>query len=332
MGSVRYRRDRGLWTIDYVDATGRRVRETIGSGEDNKRLARKILAQREAEAILGQHRVLPTQTPRFGEFADDWLRRQRTRGLRPATIVSYEGAVNVHLRPVFGEQRLGAITRAAVDAYVTAKRETGTKRGRLGRRAPLSATTVAYTLRILKSVLSDAVDQGHLAESPAARVRPLRSPDDGTERLHFFTPDEIGRLLDIAPEPWRTLYEVAVHTGMRRGELLGLHWRDVDLEKGVIHVRRSLGRMKDGDGYVVREAPLKTRASRRVIDLSPALVQTLLGFPLGTIPSAIMSSARRPVARSIRTMSIAPSSRTSRLPAFWRKSGSMISDTRTRAS
>jgi len=284
MGRVRYRRDRDLWFIDYIDATGRRVRETIGAGKGAARLARKILGQREAEATLGLHRITPPQTPRFGEFADDWLRRQRTRGLRPATLVSYEGTVNVHLRPVFGEQRLGAITRAAVEGYVTAKRETGTKRGRKGRRTPLSATTVGYSLRILKAILADAVDQGHLAESPAARVKPLRSPEDGTERLRFLTPTEIGRLLEAAPAPWRTLYEVAVHTGMRRGELLGLRWRDVDLERRLIYVRRSLGRMKDGDVYAIREAPLKTRASRRTIDLSPTLVQTLLAFTAGDDP------------------------------------------------
>lgn len=142
MGRVRYRRDRNLVYIDYVDATGRRMREKIGLGRKNEPLARKILAQREAEAVLGHHRVLPAQTPRFGEFAEDWLRRQRTRGLRPATIVSYEGTVDVHLRPVFGEQRLGAITRAAVEAYVTKKRETGTKRGRKGKWAPLLSAPV----------------------------------------------------------------------------------------------------------------------------------------------------------------------------------------------
>jgi integrase len=219
MGTVRYRADRRLWA--YVDATGRRVREAIGPGDESKRLAKKILQQREAEAVLGQHRVLPTQTPHFGGFADDWLRRQRTRGLRPATIVSYEGTVNVHLRPIFGEQRLGAITRAGVEGFVTAKREGGTKRGRKGKRVPLSATTVGYTLRILKAILADAVEQGHLADSPAARVKRLRNTGDETERLHFLTPTDIRRLLGVAPQPWRTLYEVAVHTGMRRGELLG---------------------------------------------------------------------------------------------------------------
>ncbi len=284
MGTVRYRPDRKVWFLEYVAADGRRVRETIGPGEESRRLARKILAERESEAQLGMLRVRPGQTPRFGVHADDWLRRQRTRGLRPATIVSYEGVVNVHLAPALGEMRLGAITRSMVDAYVTAKRETSTKRGRKGKRVPLSATTVGYTLRILKAILADAVEHGHLTENPAARVAPPRSDRDERDEMRFLTPAEIARLLDATEEPYRTLYEVAVHTGMRRGELLGLRWRDLDLGKGAIHVRRSLGRMMDGNAWVVREAPLKTRASRRTIDLSPTLVQTLLAFPAGDDP------------------------------------------------
>ncbi len=285
MGTVRYRPDRDTWFVEYVDARGCRVREVIGPGKENERLARKILEQREAEAILGQHRVLPAQTPRLGDYADDWLRRQRARGLRPATIVSYEGTVDVHLRPAFGEARIGAITRSMIDAYVTAKRETGTKRGKGKKRVPLSSTTIAYSLRILKAILEDSVEHGHLTENPAARVAPPWSNRDERDEMRFLTPAEIARLLDASEEPYRTLYEVAVHTGMRRGELLGLRWRDVDLQRGLIHVRRSLGRMKDGDAWVVREAPLKTRASRRTIDLSPTLVQTLLAFPAGDDPA-----------------------------------------------
>jgi hypothetical protein len=89
VGTIRKRS--GAWFVDYVDATGRRRREMIGPGEEKRRLARQILAHREAEATLGQHHVAPLQTPRFGEFADDWLRRQRARGLKPKTLESYEG-------------------------------------------------------------------------------------------------------------------------------------------------------------------------------------------------------------------------------------------------
>jgi len=92
---------------------------------------------------------------------------------------------------------------------------------------------------------------------------------DDRDPGRFLDPAEIVQLLGAARDPYRTLYQVAVHTGLRRGELLGLRWRDVDLRNGLLHVRRSLDRVKDGNTYVVREALLKTRASRRTIDLSP---------------------------------------------------------------
>ncbi len=277
MGTVRYRPDRKVWFIEYVDARGCRVREVIGPGKENERLARKVLEQREAEAILGQHRVLPAQTPQFAEYADDWLRRQRARGLRPKTIESYESTVNVHLRPAFGGMRLGAIGRGEVENFVTTLRETGTRRGKGKQRAPLSVTTVNYALSLLKFILTDAVEQEILRESPAARVKPLRSPDraDG-DRLQYLRPDEIERLLDVAEEPFRGLYRLAIYSGMRRGELLAIRWPEVDLHTGCVYVRRTRGRAKDGDVYRVMEGPVKTRASRRAIDVPRSV---LLGLP-----------------------------------------------------
>jgi integrase len=65
---------------------------------------------------------------------------------------------------------------------------------------------------------------------------------------------------------------------------LGLRWSDLDLRKGLLYVRRSLNRVRQGEGYVVAEAPLKTRHSRRTVDLSPALVEALLTFPAGDDP------------------------------------------------
>ena len=97
-------------------------------------------------------------------------------------------------------------------------------------------------------------------------------------------PDEIKRLLDASEEPYRTLYQAGTGTGCRRGELLGLNWSDLDLEKGLIYVRLSRGRVQDGNGYIVREAPLKTRHSRRTIDLSPSLIQAFLALPASDGP------------------------------------------------
>jgi hypothetical protein len=79
--------------------------------------------------------------------------------------------------------RLGVITRHDIEAYLVAQREARSKRGKKAERPVLSATTVNYALRILKSILADAVELGDLSENVAARVKPLRSPM-GTERTY----------------------------------------------------------------------------------------------------------------------------------------------------
>jgi hypothetical protein len=75
MGTVRQRtwRGRAVYFVDYVAASGERVRQTIGEGEEGRRLARKVLAQREAEAQLGIHRLPVARTERFEEAAASWL-------------------------------------------------------------------------------------------------------------------------------------------------------------------------------------------------------------------------------------------------------------------
>jgi integrase len=291
MGSVRTRqwRGRNVFYVDYTAATGERIRQTVGPGEEGRRLARKVLAQREAEAQLGIHRLPATQTARFSDFAAGWLERQRARGLRPKTLEAYEDALDHHLLPTFGEVRLGGITRRDVDAYLVARtkvlrpRRRGKTKGEKAEAIPYAAATINKSLVVLKAMLRDAVEQGHLTESPAARVKSLKEPDP-EETLHLLHPEEIARLLDAAEAPWRTLYAVAVQTGLRRGELLALRWSDLDLRKGLLFVRRSLGRVREGGAYAIREVPLKTRHSRRQVDLSPATVETLLTHPAGDDP------------------------------------------------
>lgn len=297
MGSVRFNRQRQAWFIDYVDATGRRMRQTIGAGDENKRLAKRVLSQREAETQLGIHRLPSAKSKRFDEFSEDWLQRTAGRRLAPKTLESYEDMVQHHLLPVFGGTRLGSLTRRDVEIYLARKalerrrvkaRDTN---GRIrcdgdGRpvwiEVPFASKTINYALMVLKAILNDAVQLGVLHENPAARVKPLSRPNH-EDTLHFLEPDQIARLLDVTEDPrWRTLYVLAIHTGLRRGELLGLRWRDIDTRRGILHVRRQLLRVRDdGNHYTVLESPLKSRYSRRTLDLSPTALDALRAVPAG---------------------------------------------------
>lgn len=285
LGSVRFRKDRGFWFIDYVAVDGRRMRETIGS---DKRLARKVLAQREAEVQLGIHRLPTAQTLRFADAATDWLNRRP--GLRPSTVESYEDALD-RLTPAFGEKRIGAITRHDIERWLTSAHVARPRPGQRKAPYPLSRTTVNYTLHVLKFVFADAMDHGLISENPAAKIKPLRRDGDvDGGAVRFLKLDEITKLLDTVEGSWRTLYLIAIHTGLRRGELLGLKWGDVSLEKRLLHVRRSLNR----DG----EAPLKTRDSRPTVDFSDAVKDALLDLTRSDDPEedhVFLSSAGGPI-------------------------------------
>ncbi len=287
MGTVRLRLWKGqrVWSMDFIAAGGRRVRQTVGSGDQGKRLARQILLQREAEATLGQHHIPISQTMRFGEFAESWLKRIASR-VKAKTLEAYEDVLQYYLTPHFGTMRLGAISRREVESYLL-QQTTRTRRGKKGKAVPLAAATVNKSLAVLKLVLREAIEQGFLSESSALRVKYVRNQDNG-DRMQILQPEEIERLLQTATgdEPWRTLYLLAVHTGLRRGELLGLHRGDLDAHTRRLYVRRGLNRVREGNRYVVRETPLKTKYSRWMIeDLSPTLIETLLALPASDDPA-----------------------------------------------
>jgi integrase len=273
VGTVRKRAWKGqaVYYVDYIAASGERIRQTIGPGEEGRRLARKVLAQREAEAQLGIHRLPATRTPTFGEFAADWLERQQARRLAPKTADLYRGIVSHHLTPAFGTMHLGSITRADVEHF-------------LAQQSHLSASTVGQFLKRLKAIFADAVEHGQLAENVAAKVKLPVRPDRHAE-MAILTPEQFDRLLDVAGAPWRTLYLVAVRTGLRRGEILGLKWSDVNLGERYLDVRRSLGRVRDGEHYVVRADPLKTKKSRRRVGLTADVAEALLAHPAGDDPT-----------------------------------------------
>lgn len=130
-----------------------------------------------------------------------------------------------------------------------------------------SPKTIANALVPLREMLGHAVAWGYLSANPAAGVRRPRV-ESRHDEMHVFDPDEVRRLLESAPPEGRTLLLCAVTTGMRRGELLGVRWGDVDWHSRRIWVRRSVG--KDG-----RFQQPKTRGSVWAIAMTPTLVADL---------------------------------------------------------
>jgi integrase len=164
-------------------------------------------------------------------YLAQWLQQQRSQ-LQPSTWESYRSNVERYLVPALGEVALGELSAAQLSAfYAKLQRDGGQRSGR-----PLALRTVQFCHGVLHKALADAVrfelvDRNVAVNADLPRVD-LRG--DGVRELRAWT----------AGMPLHDLWHVAVATGMRRGELLGLRWDDVDLDSRALSVRRALSVVK----------------------------------------------------------------------------------------
>jgi integrase len=225
-----YRRDdrSGYW-ISWTDAQGRRrFRKT------NARTLQQARAARGAELVrVEQAKCLGFAPPGKDTFADvavRFLAHQKAR-LTPKAYERESGIVDEHLKSFFAGP-LAAIRRVDIQRYVTK------------RSGDVSAHSVQKELNVLKHLLRVAVEWEVI---PYSRAQGVKSPRVPTGRVRYLQPTELRSLLAACPEWLRPIVGVAVSTGMRRSEVLGLRWLDVD----TAHASIMLPQTKNGDGRIV---------------------------------------------------------------------------------
>jgi integrase len=191
-------------------------------------------------------------------YLDEWLALQRTR-IEPTTWANYRLMARYYLRPFLGERRLSELTVRDLDRHYVALLDHGGRRGQ-----GLSRRTIAYAHAILHKALADGVDAGLLEDNVAARATvPRIDPrrDAMPRQVHTWDRAQVRRFLQqSAGHELADLWRVALGTGMRRGELLGLRWEDVDLTVPSLQVATTLTRV-DG-AFRLKET--KTRRVRRL--------------------------------------------------------------------
>ena len=175
---------------------------------------------------------------------------------------------------------LAALTSARLTALYR-ELETSGRRDQKGERTglPLSARTVRYIHTILSAALGAAVeDEVPLLErNPAAKAKPPTAKQAKAPEMHPWSADQLRAFLDwsAGASPVYAAWHTLAYTGMRRGELLALRWRDIDLDAGTIAIRRSVGVIKTkGQPEQITEGGTKT-CKPRVIDIEPATVAVL---------------------------------------------------------
>jgi integrase len=187
-------------------------------------------AEKLAAAIADRDRGLnfDAGTLTLGEHLDRYLEDARGR-LRPKPFNRAEGLVRNHIEPTLGNLKLKDLSPAHLRGLYAAKLDSG-----------LSGRTVSYIHVTLYGALKQAVEDGLIPRNPAATVKPPRA--DKSEMTPL-SPTQAKALLDTAramDDRWSALYVLAVSTGLRQGELLGLRWEDVDMEGAMVRVRHTL--------------------------------------------------------------------------------------------
>ncbi len=192
---------------------------------------RAALNKARADAASGL--VFDAQDLRLGEYLDRWLTDSVRDTVRQRTWERYEQIARAHLKPTLGRVKLKALTPAHVRGLYREKLDAG-----------LASRTVQYIHTTLSKALKDAVTDGLISRNVAKGVK---APRPAKKEIHPLSPDQARAFLDAARgDRLEALYIVAVHRGVRQGELLGLKWEDVNLEAGTLQVRRTLSLTRDG--------------------------------------------------------------------------------------
>jgi integrase len=262
-GSVRKpRTSGGTWSyrLDLgIDEAGQRVQKQVG-GFRTRKDAQAALN----EALSGLQRgsyVAPSRQT-VGGFLDRWI-----EGVRPELALTawtnYNDTVRNYVRPHLGRKRLVELSPIDVKVWhATLLEHGGASRG------PLSVSTVRLAHRVLHRALGDAVRWNLIPANPATGVRvPRRTRPEMT----VWTAEEAETFLRaIANDRLAALWILALHTGLRRGELAGLRWKDVDLDAGMLTVAQQ---RTNANHEVVVSVP-KAKSQRQLF-LAPSTVAAL---------------------------------------------------------
>jgi integrase len=235
----------------------RQVEKAAGSSERNAK--RKL---RDLQTEVDDGRYVPSSMTVL-ELGQKWLREHVQPNLKPGAAANYKGVFYKHVAPTLGAVRVDDCKPSMVKALLGRKRSDG-----------LSEESVAKIRRHMHAMFAFGQDAGLLTVNPASAPRKRGQKQRRRARGTALTPVQVARFLSECSPRWRLFFTVALDTGLRRGELVGLQWGDVDLLERVLYVRRSIGAYDDpaetSDGLTT-----KTEAGERLVPVLDGAQQAL---------------------------------------------------------
>jgi len=255
-GAVYQRKEDGIWVgaLDLGWVEGKRRRKIVYGKTRREVLSKLDEVRRGAER--GQN--LAARTRALAEWLDEWLTEIKSHdGTRPTTLRRYREIVTAHLVPELGKVRLDRLAPRDVQRLLAARRDT------------VAPATLVKIHAVLRVALADAE---RLDLVPRNVARAVKGPALGHEERQALTVEEARTFLTaIEGDRLEAVFVLGLTMGLRRGEVLGLRWEDIDLDDRVLRVRRALQRV---DG-ALRLVDTKTRASRRPLPIPSMAARAL---------------------------------------------------------
>src|ERR687894_1339984 len=249
-GSI-YRRKNGTWAAQYTVWTAEGSKRRSVSGRTRAEVSRKLteaMADRDGGFLYDAGKLT------IREYLDCWLADSVKGTVKETTYANYAYITHKHISPALGHVKLKTLTPAHVRSFYGEKARTN-----------LSAATVKKMHVVLRKALSQAVSDGLIPRNAADGVKPPRVGAPGEDNKPLDSEECDAFLVAARGERLEALYVLAIHCGLREGELLALRWEDADLEaaKPALLVRHTLTRGENGRGWIVG-ASTKSGKGRRV--------------------------------------------------------------------
>lgn len=252
-GSVKKEGSSWYYVFSYYDEIGKRHQKKQ-RGFKTKKEASKCLVQA-LNALNNQNYVEPSNLV-YKDFLKDWFTTKKNNlGLQTSNL--YEHVLNNRIIPGLGNIKLNRLKTIDIQKFINNLKEEG-----------LASATVKKVFNIIRNSLEYAVDFNLVQMNVAKKVK---LPKIEQKEMSIWDADQANLFLKVAEEDVNYIaFYLAISTGMRQGEILGLRWKDIDLEKGYLYVRQTLSH--DGKTFL---SGAKTKASIRTIGLSDKTIETL---------------------------------------------------------
>lgn len=272
-GSI-YQRTSGTWAATIAlgsDANGKRVRKTV-YGPTKKSVTDK-LTRLQNQRLDGT--FVDSGKMTVGELLDRWLADSAKPNTEPNTYIGYEQCVRLHIKPAIGAIRLSKLMPIDVQRMFSTLKEKATKKERTvdGKKVvietKLGDRSLCYIFSTLRRALNVGLRWGLVVRNVCDACDP---PKSAKSHVTALVTSEVTELLKATHGTrWHALFVLAITTGLRQGELFGLTWENVDLDRGVLSVRHSLEEI--AGKHRLKEP--KSNSGRRQVTLPGPAIESL---------------------------------------------------------